>query len=151
MRRRLLRRTIWDADAISPDEWKFRNLMRIALPVYDAIVVGAGVWAMLWGSPILHRLFPEHVIVLLGALLSAAGISCAVGVIFPALWRLELMSKVALVALLGTYAVVVLLFRSSPDPSSAFVVFILLLALPLPLFRLSLLGEDIKERREEEA
>ncbi len=145
-----IRGTIWHPDAISPDEWKFRNLMRVALPVYDAIVVGAGVWAMLWGSPILHRLFPEQVIVILGALLAVAGIACGVGVVFPALWRLEVMSKVALVALLGTYAVVVLLFRSSPDPSSAFVVFILLLALPLPLFRLSLLGEDIKERREED-
>ena len=145
-----IRGTIWHPDAISPDEWKFRNLMRVALPVYDAIVVGAGVWAMLWGSPILHRLFPEQVIVILGALLAVAGIACGVGAVFPALWRLEVMSKVALVALLGTYAVVVLLFRSSPDPSSAFVVFILLLALPLPLFRLSLLGEDIKERREED-
>lgn len=145
-----IRGTIWHPDAISPDEWKFRNLMRVALPVYDAIVVGAGVWAMLWGSPILHRLFPEQAIVVLGALLAFAGIACGVGVIFPALWRLEVMSKVGLVALLGTYAVVVLLFRSSPDPSSAFVVFILLLALPLPLFRLSLLGEDIKERREED-
>lgn len=42
---RLWRASIWAPGAIPPEEWKYRNLKRVALPVYDAIAVLAGVHA----------------------------------------------------------------------------------------------------------
>lgn len=145
------RASIWHPDAIPPDEWKFRSLKRVWLPVYDVIVVLAGIWATVFGSPILHRLFPEDVIDLMGTTLTISAVVCLLGVAFPRLWRVEIAGKVVLVALLGGYAIAVMFFRTNPDPSAGFVVFVLLLALPTPLFRLNLLGEEIKDRRDDES
>lgn len=145
------RASIWHPDAIPPDEWKFRSLKRVWLPVYDVIAVLAGVWATVYGSPILHRLFEEDVIDLMGMTLTASAVVCLLGVAFPRLWKVEIAGKIILVALLGGYAIAVMLFRTNPDPSAGFIVFVLLLALPLPLFRLNLLGEEIKDRRDDES
>lgn len=147
--RRLFGATIWHPDAIPPDEWKFRWLKRVLLPVYDLVAIGAGIWAALLGSPVLHALFDEPVIDVLGYMLTAVATVCLLGVVFPRLWRWEIAGKVMLVGLLLAYAGAVVLFRTNPDPSSGFVAFIIVLALPLPIFRLTLLGEEIKERRED--
>lgn len=147
--KRIARASIWHPYAIPPEEWKFRSLKRVWLPLYDAVAFGAGLWAALFGSPILHRLFEEPVVDLMGSLLAVTAIICFLGVAFPRLWRWEIGGKVILVALLGAYASAVLLFRTSPDPGAAFVSFVILLSLPLPVFRLHLLGEEIKERRED--
>lgn len=146
--RRLWRHTIWHTDAIPPEEWKWRKLKRVWLPLYDLIAIGAGVWASLFGSPVLHVLFHKTVIDTAGIVLAVVATICLLGVVFPRLWRWEIAGKVTLVSLLGSYAVAVMLFRTNPDPSAGFVVFILALSLPLPIFRLDLLGEEIKERRE---
>lgn len=150
MLRPLWRHSIWHPDAIPPDEWKYRSLKRVWIPLYDIIAVGAGLWAFLFGSPILHRLFAEGVVDFAGGVFAVAAMVCLAGVSFPHLWRVEIVGKVVLVALLGTYAVCVALFRSNPDPSAGFICFILILALPLPLFRLTLLGEEIKDRHDGE-
>jgi hypothetical protein len=148
--RALYEASIWHPDAIPPDEWKYRNLKRVWLPAYDLTAIGAGLWAAAFGSPLLHTLFDEPVIDLMGWLLSVVAFVCLLGVAFPRLWRWEIGGKVTLMALLGTYAFIVAAFRTNPDPAAGFVAFVLVLALPLPLFRLTLLGEEIKERRDEE-
>ncbi len=149
MFRALFRASIWHPDAIPPDEWKFRNLKRVALPFYDLVAIGGGIWAACFGSPVLRALFEQHVIDAAGLALSVSAFVCLLGVIFPRLWRWEIAGKVALVALLAAYAAAVTFFRTNPDPSAGFAAFILVLALPLPIFRLSLLGEEIKDRRED--
>jgi O-antigen ligase len=143
----LYRASIWHPDSIPPDEWKYRSLKRVWLPAYDLVAIGAGMWAAMFGSPILHRLFPTEVIDLMGWLLAVSAFVCLAGVAFPRLWKVEILGKVVLVALLAAYAATVALFRTNPDPSAGFVCFIIVLALPLPMFRLTLLGEEIKERR----
>lgn len=148
--RAIARASIWHPDAIPPDEFKYRSLKRVWLPLYDGVAVGAGLWAAAFGSPLLHSLFDAQVIDVMGILLAAVATVCFLGVAFPALWRVEIAGKVTLMALLGSYAFAVALFRTNPDPAAGFVAFILALALPLPLFRLTLLGEEIKERRDEE-
>lgn len=149
--RALGRATIWHPDAISPDEWKYRDLKRVWLPAYDVLAICAGVWAALYGSPVLHELFDEPVIDAMGVLLVIVATVCLLGVIFPKLWRWEICGKVLLIALIAAYAAAVVLFRSNPAPQSGFVAFVIILALPLPIFRLTLLGEEIKERREGDA
>lgn len=149
--RRLWRASIWHPDAIPPDEWKYRSLKRFFLPVYDLLAVGAGIWAALFGSPVLHELFDGQVIDVMGVLLATVATVCLLGVAFPRMWKWEIAGKVVLVALLGAYAAAVVLFRTNPDPGSGFVAFVIVLSLPLPVFRLALLGEEIKERREGDA
>lgn len=149
--RRLWRASIWHPDAIPPDEWKYRSLKRFWLPVYDLIAIFAGIWAALFGSPVLQELFDGPVIDTMGILLTVVATVCLLGVVFPCLWRWELFGKAVLIALLAAYAAAVVLFRTNPAPSSGFVAFIIILSLPLPLFRLTQLGEEIKERREGDA
>lgn len=148
--RRLWRASIWHPDAIPPDEWKYRNLKRVWLPIYDIIAIGAGVWAAIFGSPLLHSLFDGPVIDAMGITLAAVATVCLAGVVFPRLWKMEIAGKVTLMSLLGAYAFTVAMFRANPDPAAGFVAFVLVLAIPLPMFRLQLLGEEIKERRDEE-
>jgi hypothetical protein len=144
-RYRMLRGTVWHPDAIPPDEWKYRTLLRLWLPAYDAMAIFAGIWAVSFGSPILNRLFDNATLVnALGTLLIAAAVACLCGVIFPVLYRLEVAAKIILTSMLAGYGAAILLMTSPPDWFPAYVI---LMTLPLPFYRLSLLGEEIKERR----
>lgn len=145
----LCRASIWHPDAIPPDEWKYRNLKRVWLPLFDLIVFGAGLWALIYGSPLLHRLFREEVIDVVGGLLAAVALICLFGVVFPRLWKIEIAGKITMLALLSAYAAAIIFYRANPDPSAGFVVFVIFTGFPLPLFRLTLLGEEIKERADE--
>lgn len=148
---RIWRRSIWHPDSISPDEWKFRWLKRIWLPIYDFLAVGAGIWASIFGSPILYSLLGDSSTVdVLGLSFSLIAFACLLGVAFPDLYKLEIGSKILLISMLGAYAAAIVVFNAQGDSTSWFVAFIVLMTLPLPLFRLNLLGEEIKERRERE-
>jgi hypothetical protein len=140
--------SIWARDAIPPEEWKDRHDKRLWLPLWDLIMIGAGIWATAFGSPLLHRLFPEDAIDLAGMSLAVSATVCLMGVAFPALWAVEFLGKLTVMFLLGAYAACVLFFRTDPgDPSSGFVAFILCAAIIPACSRLSKLGEEWKERR----
>lgn len=143
---RLWRASIWHPEAIPPDEWKFRNLKRVWLPLYDLIAVFAGVQAVAYGSSMLNRLFDPELVDFLGVSLMIAATVCFLGVAFPSMWVIEIIGKIALVALIAGYVTMILVFAKPPGPS-LFVVGMLTFGLPLAFFRLSLLGEEIKERR----
>lgn len=144
--RGLFRASIWHPEAIPPGEWKYRNLKRVWLPIYDAIAVVAGIVAALQGSPLLNRLFPDVLVDGLGYGLAVIAFVCLVGVAFPRLWAVEIIGKIILVSLVAAYATMILIFPATPTPNH-FVVLMLAFSLPLPLFRLNLLGEEVKERR----
>lgn len=144
----LVRASIWHPDAIPPDEWKYRNLKRVWLPLYDLIAVYCGLTAFTWGSPILNRLFHGSLVDALSAAMIASAMVCLIGVAFPALWRVELVGKILLVGLVAGYVTSILLFSHNPGPN-LFVVGMLTFGLPLAFFRLNLLGEEIKERSAE--
>lgn len=147
--RRLFAASIWAPGAIPPEEWKYRNLKRLWLPLYDLIAIYAGAQAMLFGSTILNRLFAPFVIDVLGLAMVIVATVCLAGVAFPRLWPVEIVGKSLLVALVAGYVTTILLFSESPTPN-LFVVGMLTWGLPLAFFRLNLLGEEIKERRDEE-
>lgn len=149
MWRRLARASIWHPDAIPPEELKYASIKRVWLPLYDFIAVLAGIWALAFGSPILHKLFSNDAVDFLGALLAAAGLICFFGVLFPALWRVEIACKLVILMLLGGYAATIVVFRTNPEPEALFIVFILCLGMIPPLIRLSILGEEIKDRHDE--
>lgn len=139
-------KTIWSPGAIPTDEWKYRNLKRVWLPTYDVVAILAGVVATVQGSPLLNRLFSELLVNMFGTGMAVIAMICLLGVIFPALWAVELVGKAILVGIVSAYATTILLFASNPQPND-FIVLMLAFSLPLPLFRISLLGEEIKERR----
>ena len=145
---RLWELTIWHPAAIDPDEWESRSLRRFWLPLFDLMLAAAGLWAFVYGSPVLHSLFSEKVIDFAGLALTFSSVVCLFGVIFPKLLKFELVGKIVLLALLGGYALAVALFRLNPDPSAGFVCFILVAAMILPMYRLNLIGEQIKNERE---
>lgn len=138
--------SIWHPDSINPEEWKYRNLKRVWLPTYDLIAVLAGIVAAAQGSPLLNRLFSATLVDTFGVTLTVVAGVCLAGVAFPRLWAVEIVGKIILVGLVAAYATTILIFPITPQPNH-FVVLMLAFSLPLPLFRLNLLGEEHKERR----
>jgi hypothetical protein len=148
--RRLFAASIWAPGAIPLDEWKYRNLKRVWLPVYDVVAIVAGYFAFDQGSNLLNRLFDSWFVDLFGvAMMIVAGV-CLAGVAFPALWAVEMLGKVLLLGMVVSY-IASILFLSAEPFSNSFVVAMLAWGLPLALFRLNLLGEEWKERNEEAA
>jgi hypothetical protein len=144
--RKVWRASIWHPDAIHPAEFKYRNLKRIWLPLYDLIAVWAGINAVLYGSTLLNRLFPDPWVDVLGGLFTVVAVICLIAVAFPCLWAVEIVGKVLLVSLIAGYIATIVFFSTAPQPQ-LFVVGVLAFGLPLALFRLNLLGEEVKQRR----
>lgn len=149
MIRRLWAASIWAPDAIPIGEWKYRHLERVWLPIYDVLAIWAGVDAVLFGSRLLYRLFDQNVVDLVGALFAVVGVMCLLGVVFPRLWAVEVVGKLILVGMVTAYAFAIVLYLppAQSEPPNFFVMRILSLALPLALFRLTVLGQEWKEHR----
>ena len=139
-------KTIWSSDSIPTEDWKYRNLARVWLPVYYLIAIVSGIVATLQGSTFLNRLFTDNDIDMFGGTLTMVSIACLIGVAFPRLWRLEIVATIAIVGILAAYGATILTNPYSPTPNT-FSVLMLTLGLPFLLFRLNLLGEELKERR----
>ena len=101
-------KTIWSPGAIPTDEWKYRNLKRVWLPAYDVVAILAGVVATVQGSPLLNRLFSELLVNMFGTGMAVIAMICLLGVIFPALWAVELVGKAILVGIVSAYATTIL-------------------------------------------
>lgn len=144
--RRIWRSSIWHPSAIPPEEFKYRNLKRIWLPLYDLTAVAAGVGAILYGSNMLNRLFSTGWVDALGSVFTMVAILCLISISFPRLWALEIIGKTLLVGMIAGYITMILLFSHSPTPQ-LFIASVLAFGLPLAMFRLNLLGEEVKQRR----
>lgn len=154
LRERLLRNTVWAKDGIQPEDWKFRDLQRIWLPLYDVVAVYAGIMGLLFGSPLLEKIFgPDHyayidIVDWATALFALTAFSCLMAVIHPRMWVLEIVSKVVLVGMIVGYIAAIVIFgeRAGGLPN-LFVTGMLAFGLPLALFRLDILGQEILDRR----
>lgn len=144
--KRVYKASVWHPESIPPEEWKYRQLKRVWLPIYDVIAFFVGVTAIIQGSPLLNRLYDHAFVDLMGLIFTACAVVCFMGVAFPRFWAVEIAGKIVLMSLIAGYATTILLFSQTPSPNH-FIVLTLFFALPLPMFRLSLLGEEIKERR----
>lgn len=144
--KRVWEASIWHPQSIPPSEFKYRNLKRVWLPLYDLVAVWAGINAIMFGSQLLDRLFTPAWVDMLGALFTTIAIICLVSVSFPCLWGLEIVGKVLLVGMIAGYITTIVFFSEAPQPQ-LFVVGMLAFGLPLALFRLNLLGEEVKQRR----
>jgi hypothetical protein len=148
--RALWRASIWHPDAL-PEADKYRSLKRVWLPVYDVIAVLAGITAALYGSRLLDRLYGDLTDAI-GAFFAVIALVCLAGVAFPRLWAVELAGKSILIGMVIAYATAIVV---SPSPEqlaakeapSWFITVMLLLPLPLPIFRIELLVTEWADRR----
>lgn len=146
MSARILKGTVWETGALDHEPKKFWSLWRIWLPVYDILVVLAGIFAVTVGSRLLDRIFGSFTDVL-GTMFALIGALCFFGIAYPSQWKLEWASKCLLVGMVTAY-VYCILFLPSPaqvayaEAPNYFVATMLFVGLPLPLFRLSMLADE---------
>ena len=148
---RILRGTIWKKGALDHEPKKYRSLWRVWLPLYDIIAIFAGIFAVTHGSRTLDRIFGTFLDPL-GVLFAVVALICLIGVSFPKLWKLETIGKSLLVGIISAYVYCILFIPSQEQLSYAeapsyFVACMLLIGLPLPLFRLNQLAEEQFDRR----
>ena len=143
---RVYRQSIWHPDAIEDGSFMYRNLWRIWLPLFDAMSVGIGFLAVQYGSRMLNQLFPAFVVDSMGATFTVAATLALVGVVFPRLFLAEIVGKVVMVSLLGTYSVIIWTSFLAGEVQSGFVAGMLMLPLILPFAVLQIRGEEIKQR-----
>jgi hypothetical protein len=106
--------------------------------------VAVGITALVFGSRLLDRIFGHPWTDTIGATFLTAATVCLIGVAFPRLWPVEAVAKCVLVGMLIGYIAAIVLFPAEGE-TNWFVVCMIALALPLPLFRLGLIGEEWKE------
>lgn len=148
MLRRIAAASIWWPGAIPDAEWKYRHLKRLWLPVYDLIALIAGTFAVTFGSRLLYRILDPHLVDLVGGLYAVVATACLIGVAFPRLWAVEVAGKVILVGLIVGYIAAIGLYSNVPgEPPAWFILAMLAGLIPMPLFRLGLLGEEWVVRR----
>lgn len=148
---RVYRQTVWHPDAVPDAEFKYRNLRRVWLPLFDALSVGIGFLAVQYGSTLLNNMFPAFVVDMSGSIFTLAATLALVGVVFPRLFLAEIVGKVVMVSLLGTYSVIIWASFLAGEVQSGFVAGMLMLPLILPFAVLQIRGEEIKQRENDGA
>lgn len=124
---RMRRLLVWhpiNTDPKDDDRWT----VRIWLPLYDLLVIAAGIVAYYIGSPLMNRLFDPWVVDMAALTFLAAGVITLVGVCVPRMWRLEIGGKMMISFLLTSYAFLVLAFPSRDAQNNAFITLILIMA-----------------------
>ena len=144
---RVYRQTIWHPDAVEDDSFKYRNLRRVWLPLFDALSVWIGFLAVQYGSTLLNKMFPAVVVDVAGTIFTLAATLALVGVVLPRLFLAEIVGKVVMVSLLGTYSVIIWASFLAGEVQSGFVAGMLMLPLILPFAVLQIRGEEIKQRK----
>lgn len=139
--------SIWAPGAIPPDEWKYRNLKRMLLPIIDLAYVIAGISAALNGVPAIGEFFDPFVMDFFAYGLAAVSFGCLIGVAFPEFWPLETAAKSLLIGLMAGYVVALLLLTAEGDPNRGFVLMVAFIATCTPIWRLSLIGDEWSTRR----
>lgn len=142
-------KTVWHRSGIPTEDWKYRRLVRLWLPVYYAIALYIGTVGLVFGSPLLIRLFPPLAIdVVTGAFTLSAAIAL-IGLAFPRLQNVEIVGTVALSGLVAAYIATISVFGAKGPEGlpNLFVLGMLAFGLPFAFFRLDLIGQNIAERK----
>ena len=146
----LYRQSIW-ATGATPIDDPWRKAKRIWLPLFDIIMMTAGIHAIVFGSRLLDRLYGDFTDVI-GAAFVLVAAACLIGVGWPRMWPVEIVGKILLVSMIVGYVAAIIL---SPSPEqlaakeapSWFVASMLLGLTLFPLARLDrLLDEWVKRR-----
>lgn len=147
---RLFRASIWAPGAIPASEGQLaRDLKRVILPLYDLGLIVCAVLALRGGLPSFAIVYPLSVSQFSSVALLLIAVLCLVGISFPHLWKLEAISKSALLAFQFSYAIV-LFGLSVENPARGYVGGLAFVLMILPIWRLVILRRERKKRDEEE-
>ena len=148
LRRRFVARTVWAPEAIPPEEWDYRNVPRVWLPLYDLTIMLAGIAGALNTMPALDLIFEPWIVDIMAGFFVFTALLCLVGVVLRML-RVEAYAKVALVGLIGSYSITLLTLAAGDSLGRVFIGVLSIALLFLPFSRLQVLGAKL--RRKEEA
>lgn len=141
--RRLWRESIWHPDAIPATEGSTsREMKRIVLPIFDVLVMLMGFNAVRNGMPSFDQVYDPNVVHMASWVLLVSGFVAFVGLVFPRLWFLEAAGKLAMVSVLGGYAVAVWIAYVQGDGGRGFVAAALTGLVALPMWNLARLGRE---------
>lgn len=142
---RLRAPTIWAPGAIpdDPAERKYAApLKRVFLPLFDAIVVAAGVFAVFRGIPSFEALLAP-IAFALSVGFAVTGVVCFIGIAYPRLPVMEAIGKCILIGYLVVYGAA-LFIRDVP-----FTGCLMFAATAIALFRLWIIGVESGKRRDD--
>lgn len=145
---RVIARTVWAPEAIPPEEWDYRNVPRVWLPLYDLTIMLAGLVGAINTMPALDLIFDPWIVDIMAGFLVLTALLCLIGVVFRML-RVEAYAKVALVGLIGSYSIALLTLAAGDSLGRVFIGVLSIALLFLPFSRLQVLGAKL--RRKEEA
>ena len=145
---RVKARTVWAPEAIPPEEWDYRNVPRVWLPLYDLTIMLAGLVGAINTMPALDLIFDPWIVDIMAGFLVLTALLCLIGVVFRML-RVEAYAKVALVGLIGSYSIALLTLAAGDSLGRVFIGVLSIALLFLPFSRLQVLGAKL--RRKEEA
>lgn len=135
--------SIWARGAIPVTEGSTsREMKRIVLPLFDALVVLMGFNGILNGMPSFALVYDPTITLIASWTLFVAGWVAFVGLAFPRLWYLEAAGKLAMVSVLGGYAGAVWIAYVQGDAGRGFVAAGLTGLLALPMWNLARLGRE---------
>lgn len=150
MIRRLWAASVW-APGVVPEDDPWRTAKRLWLPLFDVIMMSAGIHAVVYGSLLLDRLYGDATD-LIGAVFTLVAFACLTGVVWPRMWPIEMIGKILLVSLIVGYVFGIIL-SPSPEQITAkeapnwFIVSMILGLTMLPIARLDSLIDEWVERR----
>lgn len=148
----LWRASIWHSDAIPESEGRAsRELKRYVLPGFDLLMLLMGIAGVARGMPSFTQVYDSAVSYAAGWALLAAGASAFLGIAFPRFWMAEAAGKLLMLIVIGGYAAAlwVLNFQGIGERWIVAVAFTALLV--LPVWTLSRLGRERRERIRAEA
>lgn len=148
--RRIFNASIWAHGAIPDRERKYAGpLKRVALPAFDFILIIGGFYAVSRGIPAVDELLPPIVADSIGYAFAASAFFAFIGLAFPRLYALEIGAKWIMFGLLGVYLISLRVLADVTDSGTRdFISAIVAALMIVPLYRLWILGVEVRDRRE---
>lgn len=109
--RALWRASVW-APGVVPVDDPWRTAKRVWLPLFDVVMILAGITGVVYGSRLLDRLYGDFTDVL-GGLFALVAFACLAGVGWPRMWPVEMVGKILLASMIAGYVVAIVV---SPSP-----------------------------------
>jgi len=138
--------TVWHRQGIPPSAWRFRGIFRYVLPLTDLLFLWFGVVGWNNGIASLQEATSNQWQTWWSLAVAISAVGAFVGVAFPALWKLELMSKVFLVGLVSAY-VALFLLRGISEPLVAATAGLIVILILLPMWRIADLSVTLRRWR----
>lgn len=137
--RRVWNSTVWAPEGVRPEDWRYRGLYRVVLPLTDLLFMYFGVVGFHNGIASVQEAGGQAWQAWWSGGIALASFVALLGVVFPRMWRVEVVGKVALIGLV-TYYVALFLARGLDDTNVTATAGLMVILVLLPAWRLVDLG-----------